>query len=162
MAYALSGRGDEALALIDRTDLRSGLHRISAAYLVEAYVAAGALEEAVPLVEGVREIARTRGQPEGQARFLLLLGEIAARRDPPDFTEAEQRYREAQALTTACGMRPLQAHGHLGLGKVYRRMARLDEARAELSAAVAMLREMGMAHWLPEAEAELDQADGSA
>jgi hypothetical protein len=31
----------------------------------------------------------------------------------------------------------------------------LDEARAELAAAVRMLREMGMAFWLPEAEGEL-------
>ena len=32
---------------------------------------------------------------------------------------------------------------------------RPDEARPELSTAVAMLREMGMAFWLPEAEREL-------
>jgi hypothetical protein len=47
---------------------------------------------------------------------------------------------------------------HLGLGKLYRRLERLGEARAELSTAVAMLREMGMTHWLPEAEAELAEA----
>ena len=41
-------------------------------------------------------------------------------------------------------MRPLQAHCHLGLGKLYRRVGRLDEARAELATAVTMLREMGM------------------
>ena len=37
---------------------------------------------------------------------------------------------------------------------------RLDEARAELATAVAMLREMGMAFWLPEAERELAAAGG--
>jgi hypothetical protein len=52
-------------------------------------------------------------------------------------------------------MRPLQAHCHLGLGKLYRRVGRLEEARAELATAVAMLSEMGMAFWLPEAEREL-------
>jgi len=52
-------------------------------------------------------------------------------------------------------MRPLQAHCHLALGKLYRRVGRLDEARAELATAVAMPREMGMAFWLPEAEQEL-------
>ena len=50
-------------------------------------------------------------------------------------------------------MRPLQAHCHLGLGKLYRQAGRPDEARAELSTAVAMLREMEMTYWLPEAEA---------
>jgi hypothetical protein len=55
-------------------------------------------------------------------------------------------------------MRPLQAHCHLGLGKLYRRIGRTDEARAELATAVAMLQEMGMAFWLPETEAELAEA----
>ena len=59
-------------------------------------------------------------------------------------------------------MRPLQAHCHLGLGRLHRQAGRLDEARAELATAVAMLREMGMAFWLPEAERELAEADGSA
>jgi hypothetical protein len=54
-------------------------------------------------------------------------------------------------------MRPLQAHCHLGLGKLYRRTGRLDESGAELATAVAMLREMGMAFWLPAAERELDE-----
>ncbi len=53
------------------------------------------------------------------------------------------------------GMRPLQAHCHLGLGKLYRRIGRVDEARGELRAAVEMLRAMEMMFWLPEAEAEL-------
>lgn len=57
-------------------------------------------------------------------------------------------------------MRTLQAHCHLGLGKLYRRTGRLDEARSELGTAVTMLTEMGMLHWLPDAEAELRQAGG--
>lgn len=52
-------------------------------------------------------------------------------------------------------MRPLQAHCHLGLGRLYRRIRRLHEARAELSTAIGMLREMGMSLWLPNAESEL-------
>ena len=59
-------------------------------------------------------------------------------------------------------MRPLQAHCHLGLGKLYRRTGRLDEARTALSTAVTMLREMGMAFWLPEAEGELAEGASSA
>jgi hypothetical protein len=59
-------------------------------------------------------------------------------------------------------MRPLQAHCHLGLGKLYRRTGRPDAARAALATAVAMLREMGMAFWLPEAERELARAIGTS
>jgi len=64
-----------------------------------------------------------------------------------------------KVLTTTeeLGMRPLQARCHLGLGKLCRRIDRTDEARAELATAVAMLREMGMAFWLPEAERELGE-----
>jgi hypothetical protein len=57
-------------------------------------------------------------------------------------------------------MRPLQAHCQLGLGKLYRRTGHPDEARAELATAVAMLPEMRMAYWLPEAEGELAAANG--
>ena len=35
----------------------------------------------------------------------------------------------------------------------------LEKARAELTTAVAMLREMGMTHWLPEAEKELAEVN---
>lgn len=56
-------------------------------------------------------------------------------------------------------VRPLQAQCHRGLSKLYRRTSRLDDARAELATAVAMLREMGMAFWLPEAERELAGAE---
>jgi hypothetical protein len=68
---------------------------------------------------------------------------------------AKQRQLREFRATEELGMRPLQAHCHLGLGKLYRRTGRLDEAHAELATAVAMLREMGMAFWLPEAETAL-------
>jgi hypothetical protein len=43
-----------------------------------------------------------------------------------------------------------------------RRVGRSKEAQAELVTAVAMLREMGMAFWLPEAERELAAVSPSA
>jgi hypothetical protein len=55
---------------------------------------------------------------------------------------------------------PARALCRLGLGKMHRRTGRLDEARPELAMAVAMLRAMGMAFWLPEAEGELAEANG--
>jgi hypothetical protein len=53
-------------------------------------------------------------------------------------------------------MRPLVAHCHLGLGKLYHRAG--DRAKAgehRLASATAMYREMGMGFWLEKAEAEL-------
>jgi hypothetical protein len=52
-------------------------------------------------------------------------------------------------------MRPLQAHCHLGLGTLYAKLARSEEARAELSAAIELFRAMEMTFWLPQAEAAL-------
>ena len=52
-------------------------------------------------------------------------------------------------------MRPLQAHTHLSLGKLYRRAGRNHEARAELNVAIDLYLSMEMTHWVPEAEAEL-------
>ena len=51
-------------------------------------------------------------------------------------------------------MRPLVAHCHLGLGKLYGRTDKREEAQEHLATATTMYREMGMAYWLKKAEAE--------
>jgi Flp pilus assembly protein TadD len=57
-------------------------------------------------------------------------------------------------------MRPLQAHGHRGLGTLYAKIGRLERARAELSTAMQMYQTMAMTFWLPQAEATLAQVEG--
>jgi hypothetical protein len=52
-------------------------------------------------------------------------------------------------------MRPLVAHCHLGLGKLYRRTGKREQAQEHLTTATTMYREMGMTYWLEKAEAEL-------
>jgi hypothetical protein len=52
-------------------------------------------------------------------------------------------------------MRPLVAHCHLGLGKLYTRTDKREPAREHLASATAMYREMDMRFWLQQAEAEL-------
>jgi hypothetical protein len=71
--------------------------------------------------------------------------------------EAEVHYRQAPALAEELGMRPLAAHGHLGLGKLYARIGRRAEARIELDTAIVRYRGMEMPFWLPQAEAALGQ-----
>ena len=92
-----------------------------------------------------------------QAYALRLLGEIVARREPPESASAEPHYRQALALAEELGMRPLQAHCHLGLGTLYAQTGRPEPARAELTAAIALYRYMEMTFWLPQAEAALAQ-----
>jgi hypothetical protein len=51
-------------------------------------------------------------------------------------------------------MRPLVAHCHLGLGKLYRRTGQREQGNEHLTTARAMYREMDMRFWLERAEAE--------
>jgi hypothetical protein len=56
---------------------------------------------------------------------------------------------------SARGMRPVVTHCHFGLGKLYGRTDKREQAREHLRTATTMYREMGMTYWLERAEAEL-------
>jgi len=84
-----------------------------------------------------------------------LHAEIALAAQPSDVAAAEERYREAKALAGALEMRPLLAHCHLGLGKLYRRTGKHEQAREHLAIATTMFREMEMQFWPEQAEAEI-------
>ena len=71
--------------------------------------------------------------------------------------QSEARYRAALALAEALGMRPLQAHCHLGLGSLYAKSDQREQAGVELSIAIELYRAMDMTFWLPQAEATLAQ-----
>jgi predicted RNA polymerase sigma factor len=64
---------------------------------------------------------------------------------------------QALALADELGMRPLVDHCHRGLGTLYTKVGRPEQARAALSAAIALYRAMEMTFWLPQAEAALAQ-----
>ena len=49
---------------------------------------------------------------------------------------------------------PAAAHCHLGIGKLYGRMGKREQAQEHLTTATTMYREMGMTYWLEQAEAE--------
>jgi hypothetical protein len=53
-------------------------------------------------------------------------------------------------------MRPLMAHCHLGLGRLYRRTGDGTKGDELLAAAIRMYREMEMGLWLEQAEAALE------
>jgi hypothetical protein len=89
------------------------------------------------------------------AHALHLLGDIATHPDRFDAERGEVHYRQALALAEPRGMRPLIAHCHLGLGKLYRRTGKSEQAQAHLTTATTMYREMDMRFWLEQAEAEL-------
>ena len=92
-----------------------------------------------------------------EASALLLLGDIAAGGALPAIEEAVQHYCQALAVAEELGLRPFAAHCHLGLGKLYRRTGKREQAREHLTIATTMYREMDMRFWLEQAEGERRQ-----
>ncbi len=129
--------------------------------LGEAQLLAGRLEEAQALAERALALAREHQRRGEEAYALRLIGEIAARREPPESPSAEAYHQQALALADELGMRPLLAHCHLGLRQLYAKSGRCAEARASLSTAIALYRTMDMTFWLPQAEATLAQIGGA-
>jgi tetratricopeptide (TPR) repeat protein len=158
---ALAGRADEGLsllkaglAMLDRQGLNAYRPNVLA-QIGEAYLCSGRFDDAVAAAETALMLARQRGLRGWQAWVLRLFGEIGSHRDPPDTETAEDYYRQSVALATELGMRPLVAHCHLGLGKLYRRTDNPGLAHEHLGTATTMYREMGMTFWLEKTEAEI-------
>jgi class 3 adenylate cyclase/tetratricopeptide (TPR) repeat protein len=151
MAYALSGRVAEALPLLEQaaSQGRKGAQAVWFARLSEAYLLAGRLEDALELAQRVLNLSRDYKQRGYQADTLRLLGEIAVRHKPPAVEQAEAHYRQALALATELGMRPLQAHCHRGLSRLYTKLEKVEQARTEFSMATELYRAMDMTFWLP-------------
>ena len=132
-------------------------HSRIVAGLAEGYLRAGRTDEALDLAGRALDLSRAQKERSIEAWTLRLLGEIASHRDPPEVEAAERDYLQALAWADELGMRPLSAHCHLGLGKLYRRAAQRREAEEHLATAVRLFREMDMAFYLKPAEAELDE-----
>jgi tetratricopeptide (TPR) repeat protein len=120
-------------------------------WLGRASLLLGRLDEARRL--GDRALETVPCESGFAAHALHLLGDIAAYPDQLDAERGETHYRQALALAERLGMRPLVAHCHLGLGKVYLRTSKRDKARDHLTAATTMYRDMDMSFWLEQAEA---------
>jgi tetratricopeptide (TPR) repeat protein len=163
VAYTLSGHLADAMPLLtqalEQTTATAqetpGLQVFCRLALGEAQMLAGRLEEAHNLAEGALALARAHQERGHQAYALRLLGEIQAHHDPPEIELADTHYRQALALANKLGMRPLQAHCHLGLGTLYSQVGRTEAARVALSTAIDLYRAMDMTFWLPQAEAAL-------
>jgi tetratricopeptide (TPR) repeat protein len=135
-------------------------HALRVAWLSEAYLLAGRLDEAYTQAQRALEYARVHQERGHEAYALRLLGEIASHSDLPEIEQAAAHYLQALTLAEELGMRPLQAHCHLGLGTLYTSIGQRAQARAALSTAIALYHDMDMTFWLPQAEAALAQVKG--
>jgi tetratricopeptide (TPR) repeat protein len=162
-ALALTGQVSEALVLLEQNVETAELTRqigrvsLSASQLSEVYWLAGRYPDAQALAEQAYTRAHETQERGSQAWAARLLGAMYARGDAPDVEQAETYYRQALALANELGMCPLQAHCHRGLGTLYRQTGQSERARAELSTAIEMYRDMEMTFWLPETEVALTQ-----
>jgi tetratricopeptide (TPR) repeat protein len=166
-AYVLSGRLGDGLALLERGAEQEVLTGepatpVGLACFAEAYALADRTEDALQIVNQALESSRRQKQRGHEAWVLRTLGEIAARRDPPDVETAETAYRQAMTRADELGMRPIVAHCHLGLGKLCQRTGMHRDACEHLTNAATMYREMGMMYWLENAQREIEELESDA
>jgi tetratricopeptide (TPR) repeat protein len=135
-ARLLEGRVAEALPLLEEAAQHGRAigfmhgHSLVLGLLADGYPQAGRPEDASRTAGEALELARKHGERGWEAWALRALGGISG--DPA-------HYGAALALAVELGMRPLQAHCHLGLG--------------EVEAAVELYRSMDMPYWLARADA---------
>jgi class 3 adenylate cyclase/tetratricopeptide (TPR) repeat protein len=163
--FAWSGRIEEGLSCLQEALSayeRAGIgyhHSRSVEHLGEACLLAGQVENARAYAERAVMLARGRGERGSEAWALRLLGEIAAQPPRPDATAAAAHYGAAITLASELDMRPLLAHCHFGLGRLYRRTGQPERAREHVTTATAMYREMGMTSWLERLEKRTGRAE---
>jgi tetratricopeptide (TPR) repeat protein len=164
LAYVRSQRLAEAVPLLEGAAAQSAsiqttpYHSTLIAVSSEAHLVGERIEEALRLAEQALATARRQEERGNEAWALRLLGEIASYPGSlPGAEMAEGHYAQALTLADELGMRPLVAHCHLGLGKLYRRTEKREQAQEHLTIATTMYREMEMPFWVEKAEAEMKE-----
>jgi tetratricopeptide (TPR) repeat protein len=137
-AHALAGNLDRVPRLVERVKVSvsststwsQALAHIRAG---EACLCAERIDEASRLAQTALDTATRHGHRGYRAWAIWLLGEIARTADPDDLPRAAAHYREALRNAIGLAMRPLTAHCHLGLAKLYRRNGGRREAEENLA-----------------------------
>jgi tetratricopeptide (TPR) repeat protein len=155
-AYAAAGLIGEALPLLDLAYERLRLAS-ARAQLAQAYLLIGKREEADLIASQALDTSQRHAERGREAEALYVLGEIGLSTIPMDITKVQDHYRQSMVLADEIGLRPLLAHCHVGLGKLYQRTGNPQQAKEHLTNGVAMMRDMQMGLWLERAEAELKE-----
>jgi class 3 adenylate cyclase/tetratricopeptide (TPR) repeat protein len=159
-AYLWSGRAADAVPLLEEAVeaiMAMGmLVRRSwiISFLSEAYLVLGQVAEARERAEQAVALACAHQARGFEAWGLKLLGDVHAR-EPAESEQATDAYRQALALATELGMRPLLAQCHFGLGKLRAKTGEREAATEHLATATTLYREMDMRFWLERAEVEM-------
>ena len=149
-AYVLCGRVAEGLPLLERAveeseAMKARFHQaMRYARLSRGYLMVGRLSEAGTYAQRAYDLACTHRERPAEAWILQLRGDFEVQNTFPDVAKAEGYHQQALALANRLGMRPLRGHCHHSLGTLFSQMGRIGDARAELSAALALYRDMAM------------------
>jgi class 3 adenylate cyclase/tetratricopeptide (TPR) repeat protein len=166
-AYASVGSFEDALRLLESTKDRdewitgAGSQQLPfgkamrMVWEVEAYKLAGQYSEAEALALRILEVSRDSKDKGSEAWLLRQLGDLLARIHPAHSMQAAASYTEGLMLAQDLGMRPLQAHCHLGLGQIHAQAENGSVARSELHAASELYRAMSMSFWVAKADLAL-------
>ena len=158
LAYVYRGQVDAGLALLEEARVQRHVLfspiRVGAV-LAEGYLVAHRPHDAHSAALRALEVAQQQGAMATVARATWVIAGTMSALDPGVAPEASSAYRHAADVAEQLGMRPLVAHCHLGLGKLYRRTGKREQAQEHLTTATRMYREMDMRFWLEKAEAEL-------
>jgi DNA-binding NtrC family response regulator/tetratricopeptide (TPR) repeat protein len=161
VAYTQGGRVGDALPLLERAVEQSEGMRLGGwnsrvlNALGLAYLLAARAPEALLVTRRALNLAREHKERGHEAWACRVLGEIPLRSEL-SVPEAEEALHRALTLATELGMRPLVAHGRLGLGRWHRRAGQRADAEGHLRAAATLFSELQMRSWAAQAELTLE------
>jgi class 3 adenylate cyclase/tetratricopeptide (TPR) repeat protein len=159
-AYALAGRVDDAIPLMETADEQSKLIGRKAAWslrltwLGHASLLGRQIGKAREQAQRAVCLASDAGERGYEAWARKLLGDVI-QEESSNPSEALNHYLASMALANELAMRPLQAHIHLSLGRLYHRENQIEKARTELALGLTSYRSMEMPLWIAVAEQEL-------
>ena len=159
-AYALGGRVDDAIPLMEKADEQSKLIGRKAAWalrltwLGQVSLLGRQIGKALEQAQRAVALASDAGERGYEAWARKLLGDVI-QEESSQPSEALTHYAASMAIATELAMRPLQAHIHLSLGRLHRREKQIEQARTELSLALTSYSGMDMPFWTGTAEQEL-------
>jgi tetratricopeptide (TPR) repeat protein len=159
-ALARSGEANQGLPHLERGAVLQescGIKAIRSVFWTrwaEGLLLGGNLPEAKRVGRRGLELAEAAGERGFEAEAYHVLARTAAEGDDSELDVACLYYERAVTLAVELGMRPLVAHCHLGLGKLYRRTTDRAKAAEHLTTARAMYQEMDMGVWLEKADTE--------
>jgi class 3 adenylate cyclase/tetratricopeptide (TPR) repeat protein len=162
-AYAFVGRLEEAHQLLEGAVARTASMRrlagqaMRVAWLSSAYLFAGRTDEAETLARRGLELAAESKDKGSHAWIMVILADVTVRRRPLNVEKAEADYGTAFALAQELGMRPLQAHCHMGIGNLHAQVQNVARARSELHTAIDIYKTLSMPYWLSKAEDALSK-----